>query len=53
MTDFESRLELVKLQLAENSINSELYYKNKNMKEFVNIVPTSAHTGTVPSHAAD
>eukprot|EP00056_Hartaetosiga_gracilis_P000844 m.40842 g.40842 ORF g.40842 m.40842 type:complete len:1172 (+) comp10383_c0_seq1:31-3546(+) len=45
MQDFDTRLDYVKLQFAEMGINTELYWKNKNMREYVNIVPTSAHTG--------
>ncbi|EGD81768.1 eukaryotic translation initiation factor 5B [Salpingoeca rosetta] len=43
--DFETRLDHIKLQFAERGINTELYWKNKNIREYVNIVPTSAHTG--------
>ena len=34
-----------KTQFIKNSLNTELYYDNKNMKEYVNLVPTSAITG--------
>ena len=61
--EFDTRLEKIKVELAEQGFNSELYYKNKvlfgreikvfcslfrafqDMKNYVNIVPTSAHTG--------
>ena len=33
------------MDLAENEINAELYYKNKDPKTFHNIVPISAQTG--------
>jgi translation initiation factor 5B len=46
LQEFDTRVELVKLALAEKGFNSALYYENtKNMASYVNIVPTSAHTG--------
>lgn len=45
LQDFQTRLDYVKLQFAESGINTELYWQNKNVREFVNIIPTSAHTG--------
>ena len=41
----EVKLNEIKLNLAENEINAELYYKNKDPKTFHNIVPISAQTG--------
>lgn len=41
----ESHLSRIKLQLAENGLNSEVYYKNDDMKNFVSIVPVSSKTG--------
>ena len=35
------RIDHIKLQLAENGFNSEVYYKNKNPKEYISIVPIS------------
>lgn len=43
--EFESRLQGIKLALAEQGLNSELYFQNKNMSKYVSIVPTSAVTG--------
>ena len=46
--DFEDRYAQVKLQFAERGLNVDLWsnnVKNKTMTQFVNIVPTSAHTG--------
>ncbi|VEU24032.1 DEKNAAC105154 [Brettanomyces naardenensis] len=43
--EFESRLSDIKLQLSEQGLNSELYFKNSNMARYVSIVPTSAVTG--------
>lgn len=44
-TEFNNKLEEIKLQLAEQGLNSELYFKNPNMARYVSIVPTSAVTG--------
>lgn len=43
--EFETRLESIKLALAEQGLNSELYFQNKNLSKYVSIVPTSAVTG--------
>lgn len=43
--EFMSRYEQIKLSLAEQGLNSELYFQNKNMSKYVSIVPTSAVTG--------
>ncbi|KAJ8100949.1 hypothetical protein POJ06DRAFT_221056 [Lipomyces tetrasporus] len=43
--EFEDRLQKTKLALAEQGLNSELYYKNRNMARNVSLVPTSAVTG--------
>ena len=43
--EFENRYEQIKLALAEQGLNSELYFQNKNMSKYVSIVPTSAVTG--------
>ena len=45
MQDFDARWNSVRLQFAEKSINTELWYENKDIRSFVNVVPTSAHTG--------
>ena len=42
---FDEKVEQNQMQFIKNNINAELYYKNKNMKEYVNMVPTSAITG--------
>ena len=42
---FEERLLPVKADLMKLGINSELYWKNPNPKEYISIVPTSAITG--------
>lgn len=44
-SEFYTRLDQIKLALAEQGLNSELYYENKNMAKYVSIVPTSAVTG--------
>ncbi|KAL6942082.1 eukaryotic translation initiation factor 5B [Hanseniaspora vineae] len=43
--EFEKRFNEIKVALAEQGLNSELYFQNKNMSKFVSIVPTSAVTG--------
>lgn len=43
--EFFNRLDQIKLALAEQGLNSELYFQNKNMSKYVSIVPTSAVTG--------
>ena len=43
--EFEQRLSQVSLQLMEQGLNVSLYWKNKDPRTFVNIVPTSAITG--------
>ncbi|EDK42389.1 hypothetical protein LELG_00567 [Lodderomyces elongisporus NRRL YB-4239] len=43
--EFHNRFEQIKLALAEQGLNSELYFQNKNMSKYVSIVPTSAVTG--------
>eukprot|EP00127_Corallochytrium_limacisporum_P002260 Clim_evm48s109 gene=Clim_evmTU48s109 len=45
LLEYEDRVTFVKTQLAEQGLNSELYYKNKDFKKVVSLVPTSAHTG--------
>ncbi|KAK9474222.1 uncharacterized protein V1510DRAFT_412756 [Dipodascopsis tothii] len=43
--EFEDRVQKTKVALAEQGLNSELYYKNKNLARNVSLVPTSAVTG--------
>lgn len=43
--EFEQRMAEMILQLNEQGLNVSLYWKNKNPKQFVSIVPTSAITG--------
>lgn len=45
LREFNMRLDRVILQLKEQSLNTELYYKNKEMGETFSIVPTSAISG--------
>lgn len=44
-SEFQTRLDQIKLGLAEQGLNSALYYENKNMAKYVSIVPTSAVSG--------
>ncbi|KAK9446739.1 P-loop containing nucleoside triphosphate hydrolase protein [Limtongia smithiae] len=43
--EFDDRVQKTKLALAEQGLNSELYYRNKNAARNVSLVPTSAVTG--------
>ncbi|CAH1777492.1 unnamed protein product [Owenia fusiformis] len=43
--EFEERVAEVVVQFAEQSLNATLFYDNKNPREFVSMVPTSAHSG--------
>ncbi|CDK29638.1 unnamed protein product [Kuraishia capsulata CBS 1993] len=43
--EFEDRLTNIKVALAEQGLNSELYFQNRNLSKYVSIVPTSAVTG--------
>ncbi|CDO96409.1 unnamed protein product [Kluyveromyces dobzhanskii CBS 2104] len=43
--EFQTRLENIKVALAEQGLNSELYFQNNNLAKYVSIVPTSAVTG--------
>ena len=44
-SEFEDRWARVNLQLSENGINSALYWENKDPRQYVSVIPTSAHTG--------
>lgn len=43
--EFMTRLSDAKLALAEQGLNSEVYFKNPDVRKYVSIVPTSALTG--------
>ncbi|CAO3699395.1 unnamed protein product [Rhizopus stolonifer] len=43
--EFETRVQQTLLAFAEQGLNAQLYYKNKNFAKYVSLVPTSAHTG--------
>lgn len=45
VNEFHDRVEKTKLAFAEKGFNAELYYENKDMRRYVSLVPTSAHTG--------
>ena len=45
MLEFDKRTKEVIMQLNQQSLNAALFYENTNPKEFVSLVPTSAHTG--------
>ncbi|KAH9588833.1 Translation elongation factor EFTu-like [Trypanosoma melophagium] len=44
-SEFDTRLSQVKQELQEEGLNSEIYYKNNDVRKVVSIVPTSAKTG--------
>ncbi|CAO3592993.1 unnamed protein product [Absidia cylindrospora] len=43
--EFETRVSKTIVAFAEQGLNAQLYYKNKNFAKYVSLVPTSAHTG--------
>eukprot|EP01135_Chromosphaera_perkinsii_P006975 Nk52_evm1s642 gene=Nk52_evmTU1s642 len=43
--EYKERANQVVVALAEQGLNACLYYENKDYRKFVNLVPTSAHTG--------
>ncbi|KAL8617183.1 hypothetical protein ACOMHN_014353 [Nucella lapillus] len=43
--EFDKRATEVITQLAQEGLNAKLFYENKNPKEYVSLVPTSAHSG--------
>ena len=43
--EFQKQVELVAVQFAEKELNVKLFYENDNPREYVSMVPTSAHSG--------
>ncbi|GFN74730.1 eukaryotic translation initiation factor 5b-like, partial [Plakobranchus ocellatus] len=43
--EFDERTQQVIVQLAQEGLNAALFYENKNPKEYISLVPTSAHSG--------
>ena len=43
--EFEKRLQDTKNAFAGEGFNAEVFYENKDMRRYVSLVPTSAHTG--------
>lgn len=43
--EFDERAKGIIVQFAEQGLNAALFYENKNPREYVSLVPTSAHTG--------
>jgi len=43
--EFENRYHMVQGQLSEQGLNACVFYENKDMKTFLNMVPTSAISG--------
>ena len=42
---FDEKVEQNQTQFIKNNVNTKLYYENPNMREYINLVPTSAITG--------
>ncbi|KAJ2067966.1 eukaryotic translation initiation factor 5B [Coemansia sp. S155-1] len=45
ISEFETRAANIKVEFAEQGLNAELHYKNKNFAKYVSLVPTSAFSG--------
>lgn len=45
LNEYKDRVEQTKVAFAEEGFNAELFYENKDMRRYVSLVPTSAHTG--------
>lgn len=45
LNEYETRVHQTLLQLTEQGLNVELFYKNTNMEEYISVVPISAVTG--------
>jgi len=43
--EFEKRAKAVITAMAEQGLNCALYYENPNPKEYISMIPTSAHSG--------
>lgn len=43
--EFEERVQLVVNEFSEQGLNAALFYKNVDEKNFISLVPTSAHSG--------
>merc|ERR1712142_642085 len=45
LAEFNERVDKIKVQFAEQGLNAELFFKNKDPKTYISFVPTSAHSG--------
>ncbi|XP_060754859.1 eukaryotic translation initiation factor 5B [Neoarius graeffei] len=43
--EFDERAKAVMLEFAQQGLNAALFYENKDVRTFVSLVPTSAHSG--------
>ena len=43
--EFQKQVNLVVLQFAEQELNVKLFYENENPREYISMIPTSAHSG--------
>lgn len=44
-SEFDERSRMVITEMAEQGLNTALFYENKNPKEYISLIPTSAHSG--------
>ncbi len=42
---FDNLTNRILVQMAEQGLNARVYWKNRNLREMISMVPTSAHTG--------
>ncbi|KAJ7571661.1 hypothetical protein O6H91_01G170900 [Diphasiastrum complanatum] len=45
VSEFDMRLSQIMTELKEQGMNSELYYRNKELRKYISIIPTSAISG--------
>merc|ERR1719427_1390008 len=45
LTEFNERVDQVKVQFAEQGLNAALFYENPDPEDYISLVPTSAHSG--------
>merc|ERR1739838_1528 len=45
MAEFYSRWDEIYNQLAAEGLNTKLWWENKDIKSYISVIPTSAHTG--------
>jgi len=45
MAEFYSRWEQISIELSTEGLNTKLWWENKDIKSYISVIPTSAHTG--------